>query len=474
MKAIFHTGVRSNLGDLLGAIPWCLTPFGGKPLLEYWLEWAASLGADDVRLVLGDGAFEVESFCGDGSRWGLKITYGFLKDGVARESYLRRIASTWDDGLLYICGPVFPQRLAADATPINPKTQERTTWLTQDAGQAICLLSTCAQDIQAFIKGILPAAQGCWSDWGIDPLPVRDLKAYYDVNMRLVKGENRRYVSQGYGGRDGTSIGYNVQIPPSVELIPPFTIGNDCRFHSIAVIGPNAVIGNHVIVDSQTELSDSVVLDGTYLGRNLEIKHKIVTGTKIISPEDDIIVEISEPWLLARLEAPVRFGDGLRLLAGWLLAVLLTVLQALPFVLLYPWVRLSGAGLYRLSPRLGRRDRVVQLPEWTTLNPASGSVRLFTALALDLFPLLTRAACGHLWLCGHAPLHPERDQAMRKRLHRYYPAAIIYPAQQPAAYSDPTIEMANALYYERYASLREDSRTLFRTFTLRLLSALSE
>ncbi|MBV5332423.1 NDP-sugar synthase, partial [bacterium] len=78
---------------------------------------------------------------------------------------------------------------------------------------------------------------------------VRDIQAYYDLNMRLVKGENRRYVSQGYGGRDGASIGYNVQLPPSVELRPPFTIGNDCRFHAIAVIGPNAVIGNRVIVD---------------------------------------------------------------------------------------------------------------------------------------------------------------------------------------------------------------------------------
>jgi len=474
MKAVFHTGVRSKMGDLLGASPWCLTPFGGKPLLEFWLEWAASLGANDVCLVLGDGAFEVESFCGDGSRWGLKITYGFLKDGVAPDSYLRRLSTTWEEGLLYICGPVFPQRLASEMPSINHKVLDRGTWLTHDKEQMLCLLSTLAQDIRMFIKGSLPSAQKNWSDLGLEPLLVCDLRVYYDLNMRLVKGENRRYVSQGYGGRDGTSIGYNVQLPPSVELIPPLTIGNDCRFHAIAVIGPNAVIGNHVIVDSQTELSDSIVLDGTYLGRNLEIKRKIVTGTKIISPEDDVIVEIAEPWLVAPLEAPVRFSDGLRLVIGWLFAVLLTLAQALPFALLYPWIHHSGGGLYRLSLRLVRRERVIQLPEWTTLTPASLRVRLFLGLGLDLFPLLLRAACGHLWLCGHAPLHPEREQTMRKRLHRYYPAALIYPAQQQTAYSDPTIEMANALYYERYASLLEDCRTVFRTFTLRLMRALSE
>ena len=474
MKAVFHTGVRSDFGDTLGDSPWCLSPLGGKPLLEYWFEWAALLGVGEVRLVLGDGAFDIESYCGDGSRWGLQIVYGFLKDGVAPESYLRRTSSAWDDGLLYICGPVFPQRLTPDPSSFGPLATEDMTWLEQDGGHAICLLSNSTQDIHAFLKGTLPSANGRWRDLGLAPLLMRDIKDYYALNMRLVRGESSRYVSQGYGGRDGTSIGYNVQLPPSVELRPPFSIGNDCRFHPLAVIGPNAVIGSSVIVDSQTEISDSVILDGTYLGRNLEVKHKIVTGTKIISPDDGAIIEITDPWLLAKLEAPVSFSDGLRLAAGWVLSVMLVLTQALPFAFLYPWIRRSGGGLFRSSPRLGRGQRVLELPFWVSVKPSSLKVRIFIALALDLFPLLVCAACGRLWLCGHMPLHPERDQALRKRLHRYFPAAIIYPARLLAASDDPALEIANALYYERYASLRDDLRTVFRTFSMRLLNALSE
>ncbi|MBV5332424.1 hypothetical protein JZU54_02400, partial [bacterium] len=96
---------------------------------------------DEVRLVLGDGAFDIEAFCGDGSRWGLKIVYGFLKEEAARESYLRRTPNAWDDGLLYICGPVFPQRLTADTSALIPKQTKGLTWLAQDEGKAICLLS---------------------------------------------------------------------------------------------------------------------------------------------------------------------------------------------------------------------------------------------------------------------------------------------------------------------------------------------
>lgn len=472
MKAVFHTGGQSALGCMPEASPWCLAPFGGKPLVEYWLEWAALLGVTEVRLVLGDGAFEVESYCGDGSRWGLKITYGFLKNGADPELYLRRTPSTWDGGLLYICGPVFPRRLAADQRPSINMTKEEPTRLILNENKVVCLLSNSTQDILAFLEGTIPVTNESWSDLGFDPILVRDVNAYYELNMRLVKGENSRYVPQGYEERDGTSIGYNVQIPPSVELRPPFIIGNDCRFHAIAVIGPNAVIGNRVIVDSQTELSDSVVLDGTYLGRNLKIQRKIVTGTKIISPDSGAVVEITDPWLLARLDKPSRFWDSTRLLVGWSLSVILTLVQVIPFALLYPLVLLSGNGRFESSLRLDRRMHVLRIPRWVSSKPSSWKVRLFVGLSLDIFPKLALAACGRLWLCGHTPLHPERDQALRKRLHRYFPAAIVYPAHHGTD-CDPAAEMANALYYERYASLREDLRTVLSTLAGRLLDALS-
>jgi len=469
MKAVFHTGVPAGWGDTLGDRPWCLAPVGGKPLIEYWLEWAFDIGAVDVRIVLGDGADEVEEFCGDGSRWGLHADFSFLRNTSAPDDYLRRSPEQWTDGLLYICGPVFPRRLRP---PPWAKPAEGVTLRVVDAGQTACLLSRDTRALRAFLSGAPPQSNGSWADLQLDPMTLRDVKSYYDLNMCLVGGELSHYVPPGYLNGDGASIGYNVMIPLSVELRPPLVIGNDCRIHSMAVVGPNAVIGNHVIVDRQTELSDCVVIDGTYLGRNLEISGKIVSGSRVVSPDDGSVVELSEPWLLARLESESRSNDLLRALVGWAVAVGLMLAQAIPFVLLYPLIRIYSIGSYRLSSRIGLGGRVRRLPVWTTLNSQSRLGRCFVGLGLDLFPLIALAAFGRIWLCGHAPLHPERDQALRKRLHRYFPAAIGYHTRRAEA-GGHAVETTNALYYERYRSPAEDLRTVVRTLAGRFLDALS-
>jgi len=470
MKAVFHTGVHVAWGDVLGDRPWCLAPVGGKPLIEYWLEWAVELGVDEVRLVLGDGAYDVEAYCGDGSRWGLKAEFGFLKSTAVPEAYLRRSPDIWSDGLLYICGPVFPGRTCL---PPWPKPADGTTWMLQNTDTTVaCLLSRQPKTIEAFLKSSMPPATGVWADLALAPSTINNIKSYYDLNMRLVGGESARYVPPGYSSRDGASIGYNVLIPPSVELRAPLTIGNDCRIHPMAVVGPNAVIGSHVIIDQQTELSECVVLDGTYLGRNLEINGRIVSGTRIISPVDGSVVEIAEPWLIAQLKTQSRGSDFGRGLAGWVIAVCLIVLQAIPFILLYPLLRWRGIGRYRRSTRIGPRDKPLRIPVWMTLNPQSRLGRAFVGLSLDLFPLVCLAGLGRLWLCGHAPLHPERDQPLRKRLLRYFPAAICYFTRRSISDERET-EIADALYYERYRSIAEDLRIVLRTLVGRFLDALS-
>jgi len=469
MKAVFHTGVPAAWGDALGESPWCLATAGGKPLLEYWLELAAELGVNEVRLVLGDGADEIEAFCGDGSRWGLKVDYGFLKNVNDPDAYLRRSPEHWSDGLLYICGPVFPRRLNM---PPWPKPAEGVTWQLQNDGKTVCLLSRHQPDIQAFISGAIFAAKGKWADIGLAPVTLRDMQAYYELNMSLVGGESKLYVSQGYSSRDGASIGYNVMIPPSVELRPPLSIGNDYRILPMAVVGPNAVIGDHVIVDRQTELSECVVLDSTYLGRNLEIKGKIVSGSRVISPGDGFVVEFEEPWLLAQLESYSKVNDFVRAIVGWAVAAGLMLVQVIPLLFFYPLISLLGVGRYRLSARMGLGGRLLRIPVWTTLNSQSRLGRIFTGLSLDLFPLIALAVFGRLWLCGHAPLHPTRDQAIRKRLRSYFPAAIDYSTRRSAS-GDRTVEATDALYYERYRSPLEDLRTVFGTLSGRLFDALS-
>jgi glucose-1-phosphate thymidylyltransferase len=52
-----------------------LIPVANKPILFYGLESIAEAGIREVGIVVGHTAAEIEAACGDGSRWGLGITY---------------------------------------------------------------------------------------------------------------------------------------------------------------------------------------------------------------------------------------------------------------------------------------------------------------------------------------------------------------------------------------------------------------
>ncbi|HEY3382749.1 MAG TPA: glucose-1-phosphate thymidylyltransferase [Vicinamibacterales bacterium] len=52
-----------------------LVPVANKPVLFYGLEAMAEAGIHDVGIVVGDTAAEIRAAVGDGSRWGLRVTY---------------------------------------------------------------------------------------------------------------------------------------------------------------------------------------------------------------------------------------------------------------------------------------------------------------------------------------------------------------------------------------------------------------
>ena len=474
MKAVFHTGLPCEWADSLGEFPWCMAPLGGKPLIEYWFEWAAELQIRDVRLILNEGASEIESFCGNGERWGLNISYGFIRNISDPEAYLRRSPQQWENGLFYISSPVFPKRLGngprVGSSQAHIADTAGSTRIFKDKdGSPACYISSEKNDIHAFITGEPQATADGWSNTSVKPVLIDNLRSYYQLNMDLVQGEIIRYVPPGFGGGDQAYIGSNVLIPPSAELHPPLIIGNNCRIQPMAIIGPDAVIGNNVIIDSQTVLTGSIVMNNTYLGSNLEIIDRVVSGSQLITPEDGTVVDIDDPWLLAPIKTKIRTNDIIRAAGGWLAALLLTLLQVLPFSVFYILLRTLRIGKFQLSTQKITGSREMLLPYWMTEKKSSISNSVFTKLSLDLFPLIALVVAGRLWLCGHKPLHPERDADLLKKLSRYYPAVFGYHSLNKTGQESVAVQ-GEALYYQRYCSLYEDMHIVTRALFERIIT----
>lgn len=463
MEAVFHTADALPWVEDLGGIPWPLLPVANRPLLDYWLETCAELGIGHVQVVLGDGAEQVEEFAGSGSSWGVKIHYSFARASEQPLDYLKAISSRCDDGLLFIGGAFFLRRRQA-YRPEGFRKLESCTHLSAD--KIVFLYGRNGEEIEALLDGRLKSGRGL-EQIHIHPYVINGIPAYFNLNMKMVAGEFSRYLTAGFSEKDGSSIGYNVLTPPSALLRPPLIVGNDCHFGAMTTVGPMVVVADHVIVDSHTTLSNCLILQDTYIGRNLEIDHKIVSGSHLISARDGTAIQIDDSWLVARNRPEMRTEDLVRYAILWCMALVLVFVQVVPFCILYPLVRLTRIGRFQRDIFHDPRTGFMKLPVFQKLqNRKSAVYRLFRALALDRFPWLLLALGGRLFVCGQPPMRHPADDDIVKQLPQYYPAVFSY-----ADYSRDSDRLVDSLWYAHIRSLFEDVKILIKSLLYRFFRA---
>ena len=463
MKAVFYTAEALTWAKDLGDIPWPLLPVANRPLLEYWLETCVEAGIDHVQVILGDGAEQIERYAGSGSRWGLNIQYSFARASEEPLDYLKATSARWSEGLLYIAGAFFLRRRRAHA-PTEFRALD--ACIHQAGDKMLFLYGNTGAEVEALLHGHMESGRGL-EQIHIHPYGMDNIPDYFELNMKMVGGEYTRYVTAGYSDADRSSIGYNVLTPPSAHLRSPLIIGNDCRFGTMTTIGPKAVVADHVIVDSNTTLSNCLILPDTYIGQDLEVDHKIISGKRLVSARDGTAIDIDDSWVVARNRPDMRTEDLVRYIIMWCLALLVCAVQFIPFILLYPIVHLSGIGTYRRQIFHDPRTGYIKLRVFEkTRNRKSIVYRLFRAAALDRFHWLLLALRGRLFVCGQPPMrHPEDDEIIRQ-LPQYYPAVFSY-----ADYARDHDLLVESLWYAHIRSLFEDVKILIKSLLYRIFRA---
>jgi acetyltransferase-like isoleucine patch superfamily enzyme len=463
MIGVLNTSRVCSWAEEIGGPPWSLLPVANRPLLDYWLELCSELGIGSVQIVLGELAQHIEDYAGDGKRWNLEIEYVFSRSGENPADYLRTIAPQWKDGLLFLGSPFFIRRRKAYRTEEFRSLRACRYGEPEDLH---FLYAATGKEVESLLDGdsgsSLALEQIHAHSWIID-----SITSYFDLNMKMVAGEFARYTTAGFSSGDQSSVGYNVHTPPSSHLQAPILIGDDCRFGPMTTVGPNAIVANHVIVDSHTSLVNCLILSDTYIGRNLEIRNKIVSGNMVISPDDGTVVEFDDTWLVARNRPTMRTEDFVRYLILWFVALALVMLQSIPHLLLYPLVRLTGIARYECLLFHDPKTGYIGLPILQKQkNRRSLPFSLFKAISLDRFPLLVRVVRGRLFLCGQPPMrHPEDDDLI-KQLPEYYPGVFCYQD-----YNKESDRLVDSLWYAHVRSLYEDLKILTKALVFRFLRA---
>lgn len=72
---ILAAGLGTRLRPLSEQIPKCMIRVGGKPVLQYTIEWLRRYGVTDVVINLHHLPNVVKEHFGDGAAWGVRLTY---------------------------------------------------------------------------------------------------------------------------------------------------------------------------------------------------------------------------------------------------------------------------------------------------------------------------------------------------------------------------------------------------------------
>ena len=255
-------------------------PVAGKGVCSHLIDFCTYFkpaGVSDVLIIDCNYSEEMALSLGDGNYWVLNLDYQpgevFSSPGQLLEHYKTRFDG---DDLLLFWGAVLP----------DIKSHE----------QFLDNLRPVADPMASQPDGVYLYVGGTLFQWSCPLHRMDTLKSYYELNFKVLR-EPGLYILPGYSSESGYGIGRNVNLKCAAEVERPVMLGDGIYLEHGVQIRGGTIVGQDVWIDENTELVHSIVLDHTYLGRNLLIENKIVSGNRIIDPEQNVFVELEDDFL---------------------------------------------------------------------------------------------------------------------------------------------------------------------------------
>jgi lipopolysaccharide/colanic/teichoic acid biosynthesis glycosyltransferase len=390
-----------------------LLKIANKPLLEYSLDVISLLGINELRIVSDNSLKKIEQHLGNGEQWGIDISYSLSHPGDSlQDVFWKNYSFCKEHDLLIWNGFFFLKYDLQDVKAVF------------DCSARFC----CSNKRILYLPGDQSLQDLSIEDHiessSFDILELQDIRAYYKVSMSILTTDYQNYVLPGYSNEKGTYLGLNLVYPNSCDLHPPIMIGNHCRFRKATLIGPNSIIGNNVIIDEETRVTESIVYDNTYVGRDLDLDYKIVYKGHLISAISGEHIHITDQVLVSQVETGLVTSYFNRIVQRVLSLVLLAV-QIVPWLLLFLPYRLFAGK--QSSERLMNKNMKTQsyTDSAALFNTRWG--KLLLRLSLDKFDQIWSAALtGKLYLIGNRLL---TNTVQHRQL------ILDLPAYNPGAFS---------------------------------------
>ncbi|MEJ7892068.1 MAG: NDP-sugar synthase [Solirubrobacteraceae bacterium] len=314
MQALILVGGEgTRLRPLTAEVPKPVVTLVDRPFLAYMLEWLAGHGVDDVVLSCGFKADKVRAVLGDGSAYGVRLTYREEPSPLGTGGALKFCEDLLDERFLMLNGDVLTdidlgaqlaqheQTGATGTLALVPVSDPSNYGLVRTAGDASVL------EFLEKPEGAQPRKLGSWDNTisagayvlerSVLDLLEPGVKASIEreVFPRLVGNGLYARVSDRYWLDIGTPDRYlqgtfdilSGTVATRVVADSGVVVGTNC-VNEGRVEGP-AVLGSDVRVGPGAVIERAVVLDGAVVGSDAVVRECVVCPGAVVG--DGVVVE---------------------------------------------------------------------------------------------------------------------------------------------------------------------------------------
>ncbi|MDQ2907933.1 MAG: mannose-1-phosphate guanyltransferase [Candidatus Eremiobacteraeota bacterium] len=314
MKAVVMAGGEgSRLRPLTSRTPKPLAPVANKPVMEHIIDLLRRNGIRDVVATLHYLADEVESYFGDGSTFGVDLSYVVEDTPLGTAGAVKLAADTLgDQPFLVISGDALTdldlsalvadhERSGAAATitlqrVTNPlefgvvitDDQRRITRFLEKPSWGEIFSDTINTGIYVLDPSVLAYMErGRSYDFSRDIFPrmlhdnklisgyiaddywtdIGNLQQYQQANYDALAGKVHIEIA-GHESPPGVWLGEGCRIDPQARLVGPVVLGRNVTVEAGAVVGPDTAVGSNTIVARNARLERTVLWNDGYVGES--------------------------------------------------------------------------------------------------------------------------------------------------------------------------------------------------------------
>jgi glucose-1-phosphate thymidylyltransferase len=336
---ILHGGHGTRLRPLTHTGPKQLLPIANKAMSQYALEDLKTAGVTDIGIIIGDVYPEkVKEYYGDGSNFGVKITYiyqdqpkgishairlckdfigndkfiVYLGDNVLRKDltdYTKKFTSSDSDAMILLCEVDDPQRFGIAQLDLdNPGKIKKIMEKPKDPPSNLAVIGIYFLTPKIFdiIDNLKPSWRGEYEiTEALDNLMNQGNKIEYDtvtgwwkdtgtpediihankLVLDSIGTENQFLIDTDAEIKDNIVIGKGTEISRDSFVTGPVIIGKNCSIGPAVRIGPYVSIGDNCKLQ-RCEIQDSIIMADCTINAKVDFSCSIIAHGSEIEDSD--------------------------------------------------------------------------------------------------------------------------------------------------------------------------------------------